>query len=153
MIQFVRHTHAFPPWRALLGCVLVVLGAALTASSCGGEHGAAPSTDTWPASPRVETIREQLHGAGSGAQARALFPDLTLTYVDDGHGKKYPTQILPFRYYWSPSARVTIAICSIERTVFVCPYKVDGLLSTGDFPKCEVADIYKSDEPAPPVGR
>jgi hypothetical protein len=133
---------------AVLTLLLVGLSAFTT---CSRETSVAPSTVEWPQGERIDIVRQQLHAAGSGAQARALFPDLKLTYVDDGRGKPYPKQILPFRYYWSPSGRVTITICSVDRTVFICPYYLENV--PGDLHSCDVAEIYTEPDHVPPVDK
>jgi hypothetical protein len=65
----------------------------------------------WTAGPvqdeRLTILRANLHTAGSGDEARRLYPDLIQVYLDDGGGKPHPVTVLPFRYYWSPSARTT----------------------------------------------
>jgi hypothetical protein len=138
------------------GRVLCVLVAGLAAlAGCGPNESAAKTSPTagasWPSSEGLDILRAHLHQDGSGAEARRLFPDLVQTYVDDGHGKqdKIPPAILPYKYYWSPSGRFTVSICSIEKTVFICPYYLDGLIKPWEFPSCDVSSNYSVPELAP----
>jgi hypothetical protein len=103
----------------------------------------------WPTDGRVQTLRAHLHVTGSGAEARALLPDLTPVYVDVAEGKHHPTGILPFTYYWSASAHVTVSICNVGKTVFICPFYVGSRLALADFGRCDVEPTYLSVEQAP----
>ena len=123
--------------RAKLGHTLAIVVVELLVASCGSDRATSmtqpspmPTTSAaWQgSSPRVETVVQHLHGDGSGAEAHALFPDLKQTFVDDGHGVPYSPDILPFRYFWSSSAQVIIAICNLGRTVVVCPFYLDRVI-------------------------
>jgi hypothetical protein len=104
---------------------------------------------SWPADERLQTLRAHLHITESGAEARALFPDLIPVFVDQAIGKQHPARILPFTYYWSPSGHFTVSICNVGKTVFICPYYVSSRLSPMDFTKCDVEPVYLSFELAP----
>lgn len=149
--------------RAKLGHALAILVVELMVASCGS---ARPTSMTQPSpttsganaswqdsSPRVETVVQHLHGDGSGAEAHALFPDLKQTFVDDGHGVAYNPEILPFRYFWSSSAQITIAICNLGKTVVVCPFYLDRVIRPEEYSSCRVADIYVGPGVTPPTNR
>jgi len=130
--------------RSLATSLLLTGLLALPACDSGGITGPDPPAQSadWPESEALETLRAHLHDDGSGAEAFELFPDLTPIHVDDGHGKPYYAQILPFTYYWSPSGRFTVSICAIHRTVFICPFHLARLITPGDFPRCDVEPGY-----------
>ena len=154
------------PHGAKLRCAaLAMLVVPLLISSCGSDHATSmtqpsptPATSgtnaSWQdSSPRVEEVVQHLHADGSGAEAHALFSDLRQTFVDDGHGVAFSPDILPFRYYWSASAQVTIAICNLGRTVLVCPFYLDGVIKSEDVGRCRVADFYAGPSAIPPTQR
>ncbi len=89
---------------------------------------------------RVDELYADLHNEGSGTRARENFSDLELAYTDE-ETTDLPPEIRPFRYYYSAEAGLTMAICNIERTVFICEGKTDHLLSLDDFSNCEVAPV------------
>lgn len=92
---------------------------------------------------RLKILKNHLHNANSGREAKELFPDLTPVYSDDGHGDRYfPAQILPFTYYYSAEADITVSICNINQTVFICPGKLECLIKKEDFPNCQVTELY-----------
>ncbi len=130
-------------------CALVALVLALQA--CDEATTPMPTRRTlgWPASEALETLRDHLHAEGSGAEVRELFPDLEQVYVDDGHGKPFLAAILPITYYWSPSGGFTAGICNIDKTLFICPYRVSSLITEGEFLRCDVSDYYVQTEGAP----
>jgi hypothetical protein len=156
MTQLLR----FVDRRSSLMYALVVLVLGLLGPSCGSADGARgmtqptpTTTSAWPDSEPVATLVQHLHGDGSGAEARALIPDLKQTFVDDGHGMPYAAAILPFRYYWSSSAHVTVAICQLGKTVLVCPYYLDRLIRPEEYSSCRVAEIYAGPDELPPESR
>ena len=133
--------------RAVLWMMFNVL---ITLPGCGGSRvTTADATGGWPDDPRVALLRAHLHVTDSGVEARALLPDLVPVSVDDGGGKKHPVSVLPFTYYWSPSAKVTVSICNVHKTVFICPYYLNSRLSPVDFRRCDVEPTYLSFEQAP----
>jgi hypothetical protein len=142
-----------------VGAVGSLLLVAAVASGCGPAESPATTAVVGASQPdrRVQRMVDDLHAEGSGAEALALYPDLIPTFVDDGHGVqgKLNPAILPFTYYWSPSGRVTVAICAVGKTQFVCPYYLDRLLTPAEFPRCDVAPAYAGPElaPTPPPGR
>jgi len=92
---------------------------------------------------RLKVLKNHLHNENSGREAKELFPDLTPVYSDDGHGDRYfPAQILPFTYYYSVEADITVSICNINKTVFICPGKLERLIKKEDFPNCQVTELY-----------
>jgi hypothetical protein len=92
---------------------------------------------------RLKTLRDHLHDQNSGPEAKKLLPDLTPIYTDDGHdNRQFPKEILPFTYYYSPEADITVSICNINQTVFICPGKLDRLIQPQDFDNCQVAQEY-----------
>jgi hypothetical protein len=133
---------------------LCLLLAAL-AAAC-GESGNAPTPATpgtgisWPADERFQVLRTNLHVAGSGDEARRLYPDLIQVFVDEAQGKQHPTSILPFRYYWSPSGQFTVSICAVQKTVFLCPYYLASRITPVDFNRCQVDETYVRFELATP---
>ncbi len=92
---------------------------------------------------RVSIINKNLHTYGSGIEAKKLFPDLEPVYVDSGEYAPFPKFILPFTYYYSEDANITINICAIDTTVFICPGKLARLISKEDLKNCNVVEIYK----------
>jgi hypothetical protein len=135
--------------RRLVVCGLAIGLAAFVACDDAGTPVPTRGTLGWPDNADLETLRDHLHSDGSGAEAHELFPDLALVYVDDGHGKPFPSQILPIRYFWSPSGQFTVAICNIEKTLFICPYRVSSLIAPGEYARCDVSDYYVRTEGAP----
>lgn len=93
---------------------------------------------------RLAEAYERLHTRGSGQHIRDSFPDIKLVYTDKAEGMPFPTQILPFRYYYSREANTTFNICAIELTVFICKGKLDKLIRKGDVDsgRCEMTPIY-----------
>lgn len=92
---------------------------------------------------RLKILKNHLHNEDSGREAKELFPDLTPVYLDNGHGNRYfPAQILPFTYYYSAEADITVSICNINQTVFICPGKLEHLIQKEDFPNCQVTEPY-----------
>ncbi len=90
---------------------------------------------------RIEILEANLHTAGSGNEAKKYFPDFEEVYVDREHAG-FPSEILPFTYYYSKEADITVNICNIGLTVFICPGKIDKLLPESDYSKCQVAEEY-----------
>lgn len=135
------------------------LAAAATLTACGvGGDSSRSSLPTGPAreeasiQSRLATLYSHLHDQQSGTEAHALLPDLTLVYTDDGHGNaRIPSQILPFRYWYSAEGNVTVSICAQDYTVFICPGRESALVDAKDWTGCAVADNYRELE-TPPVG-
>ena len=95
---------------------------------------------------RVLEAYSNLHGENSEQQIRDDFPDIELVFSDDGVGEGYPSEILPFDYYYSAEADKTFNICAVERTIFICNGKMDRKVTTeelDDISKCSVTPIYK----------
>lgn len=131
-------------------CVLgLLLAGATTLTGACDEPRVTESSVTWPDSEGLRTIRAHLHADKSGVEARELFPDMMVVFVDEAQGKKHPVGVLPFKYYWSPSGRFTAAICNVGKTVFVCPYYVSSRLTPVDFGRCDVEPVWASFEQAP----
>ena len=135
--------------------VRVALAAAFAAGACGGGSPVGPEIPVpgaWPTSAVVESIRASLHNSGSGDQAKAMLPDLEEVFVDSGRGA-YPPHIVPFRYYWSRSAGITVGICAIDYTVLVCPYELRSFPTTYDYDHCDIHSSYRLYDPSlPPPG-
>jgi len=92
---------------------------------------------------RLDTLRAHLHEEGSGTEALGLFPDLVQVYTDDGHGNPgFPAEVLPYEYYWSAEGKLTVSISALDMTVFVCPYRIDRLITPDDYPFCDVYSGY-----------
>lgn len=132
----------------------LIMATGLLAIACGESRDVAqPITGAdWPQDERLQVLRGHLHALGSGPEALRLYPDLIQVFVDEARDKPHPPAIVPFRYYWSPSAKFTVAICAIDRTVFICPYYVARRLGVADFPTCDVDPSYRRAETAPTAG-
>lgn len=89
---------------------------------------------------KIDELYADLHEVDSGIRAKANFSDLQLIYTDEGISS-LPSNILPFRYYYSPSTDLTMAICNINRTIFICKGKLDHLLSKDDFSNCKITPV------------
>jgi hypothetical protein len=62
-----------------------------------------------------------------------------------GEGKWYPSEILPFEYFYSKEADLTFNLCAIERTVFICKGKLEREISDeemNDVEKCAETAEY-----------
>ncbi len=95
---------------------------------------------------RLQEAYDRLHTAGSGEHIRASFPDIEKVYVDTPQGGNFPSEILPFTYYYSKEANTTFNICNIDLTVFICQGKLDRLISKTDVEnkRCVATPIYLS---------
>lgn len=89
---------------------------------------------------KIEALYTDLHNVDSGIRTKENFTDLVLVYTDEGINN-FPQEIRPFKYYYSPSAGLTMAICNINRTVFICKGKLDHLLSKSDLGNCQVTPV------------
>lgn len=99
----------------------------------------------------LATLYAHLHDLASGTEAHTLLPDLTLVYTDEGHGNaRIPKPILPFRYWYSAEADVTVSICAKDYTVFICPGRVDTLVDSMNWNSCTVSASYRDLET--PIG-
>ena len=100
---------------------------------------------TWQ--ERLAEAYDRLHTSGSGEHIRKSFPDIALVYTDDAVGTPFPSEIIPFRYYYSSEADTTFNICAVERTVFICKRKLDHLIRQEDVDsgRCELTPIYSLD--------
>jgi len=136
--------------RPHLVALRVLLAGIMALVACGGQERVTGIGVSWPADPRLQTLRANLHTSGSGDEAHRLFPDLTEVYVDNAHGTSQPAGILPFRYYWSPSHRFTVSICAVGKTIFICPYYLSSRITHVDFGRCEVDPSYVTFEVKPP---
>lgn len=97
---------------------------------------------------RLRILKDHLHALNSGTEAKQLFPDLASVYTDNGHGNpQIPKEILPFTYYYSQEADITVSICNINQTVFICPGKLERLIQPTDYQNCQVTKEYLQLEP------
>lgn len=97
---------------------------------------------------RLKTLKDNLHNENSGTEAKQLFPDLTPVYTDDGYDNpQFPKEILPFIYYYSQEADITVSICNINQTVFICPGKLERLITPADYKNCQVTAEYLQIKP------
>jgi len=97
---------------------------------------------------RLRILKDYLHALNSGTEAKQLFSDFLPVYTDDGHNNpQIPKQILPFTYYYSQEADITVSICNINQTVFICPGKLDRLIQSKDYQNCQVTKEYLQLEP------
>lgn len=93
-------------------------------------------------SERLNILKAHLHTEGSGDEAKKLFPDFVKVYVDDGSHNKYFVSVSPFTYYYSEEADITVSICNIGYTVFICGGKLDRLIKESDYDECKITDAY-----------
>jgi len=91
---------------------------------------------------RITILETNLHTPGSAEQARKMFPDLDEIFVEDGSGSSFPSNILPFKYYYSEEAGKTISICNIGYTVFICDSLVDEKIDEDEYDNCRIAREY-----------
>lgn len=92
-------------------------------------------------SERLGILKTNLHTPGSGDEAKKLFPDFVSVYVD--HNKNpYFSMVVPFTYYYSEEADITVSICNIKMTVFICEGRIDRLIAESDYNKCQITDAY-----------
>lgn len=92
---------------------------------------------------RLELLIENLYMEDSGDEAKFYFPDLEAVFIDGGqHNPDFPVEILPFVYYYSEEADITIGLSNIDSTVFVCAGKIDYLLQESEYGNCQIADQY-----------
>jgi hypothetical protein len=94
---------------------------------------------------RLEDAARNIHGVGSEQKVRDDFPDLELIYTDDGKEDGFPSEILPFDYYYSAEADKTFNFCGIKRTIFICDGRVNSKISDDDLydpSKCTVTNVY-----------
>ncbi len=96
---------------------------------------------------RLAEAHDRLHTSGSGDNVRQNFPDIALVYTDDGAGAPFPSDIIPFNYYYSSEADTTFSICKPERTTFICKGKLDRLIKRGDLDsgRCELTPLLSGD--------
>lgn len=93
-------------------------------------------------SERLSILNTNLHTPGSGAEAKKMFPDFTKTYTDDAKWNPYFSNVAPFIYYYSPEAGITLSICNIGYTVFICNGKIESMLKEADYANCNITDAY-----------
>ena len=99
-------------------------------------------------SERLSLLKSNLHGQGSGEEAKKYFPDFLEVYVEE-ENPVFPQQFLPFRYYYSEEADVTVNICDVDFTLFVCEGKLDRKLKEADHDNCKIVDQYLNPETIP----
>jgi len=99
-------------------------------------------------SERLSLLKSNLHEQGSGKEAKEFFPDLLEVYTEENN-PDFPQQFLPFRYYYSEEADVTVNICDVDFTLFVCEGKLDRKLEESDYGNCEIVEQYKNPETIP----
>jgi len=94
---------------------------------------------------RIQEAYDDLHNVGSSQNIRDNFPDIELVYTDNPSNSFYPSEILPFRYYYSKEADKTFNLCNIERTIFICDGKFDYFIddNTLNSGVCIVTPIYQ----------
>lgn len=90
---------------------------------------------------RLEILRDNLHKEGSGDQAKEFFPDFEVVYIDQGD-PLFPDEILPFVYHYSKEADITVSICNVDYTVFVCNGRLDRLIQESDYENCLITKEY-----------
>jgi len=78
---------------------------------------------------RLEESYSIIHKTDSADYVKENFPDVVLVYSDYGEHGDYPEKILPFDYYYSEEADKTFSVCAINKLIFVCEGKVDGLIT------------------------
>ena len=97
---------------------------------------------------RLGESYSRLHEPDSANLVRDNFPDLELVYTDNPTDSEFfPSQILPFRYYYSKEADKTFSLCATNRSVFICNGKLDRLIAKEDLDsgRCIVTQIYTND--------
>jgi hypothetical protein len=99
-------------------------------------------------SERLSLLKSNLHEQGSGKEAKEFFPDFLEVYKEENN-PDFPQQFLPFRYYYSEEADVTVNICDVDFTLFVCEGKLDRKLEESDYGNCEIVEQYKNPETIP----
>jgi hypothetical protein len=94
---------------------------------------------------RIADAYTNLHAIGSAAHVRENFPDIKVVFVDDGTTANYPSEILPFEYYYSGEANKTFSLCAIERTVLICDGKYEKVATDDDMDSgvCVVTTEYQ----------
>ena len=97
---------------------------------------------------RLSLLKSNLHEQGSGEEAKKFFPDFLEIYKEENN-PDFPQQFLPFRYYYSEEADVTVNICDVDFTLFVCEGKLDRKLEESDYGNCEIVEQYKNPETIP----
>jgi hypothetical protein len=96
---------------------------------------------------RMTIIKKTLHDPGSGTIVKKLLPDLEEVFIDETAKERgFPERILPFRYYYSPEANITVNICEVDRSVFICPGRLIHQVEIDKDRNCLVTDIYKETE-------
>ncbi len=96
----------------------------------------------------IDDAYDRLHDPGSASRIQKDFPDLEIVYIDEAEGIKFfPKEILPFKYYYSPSADKTFSLCGVDRSTFICDGKLDRLLNSEDIEtgRCKIAPDYSGD--------
>jgi hypothetical protein len=86
---------------------------------------------------RLEEAYSNLHKKGSAQKIRDDFPDIELTFTDEGDG----SNIYPFEYYYSGEADKTFNLCAVERTVFICEGKLDRMITDEEIDNVELCDV------------
>ena len=90
---------------------------------------------------RLSILKRNLHTEGSGDEAKKYFPDFVKVYVDEDN-LRFPSMVSPFTYYYSEEADITVSICNIDFTVFICEGKLDRLIEESDYDRCDISDEY-----------
>lgn len=68
-----------------------------------------------------------------------------MIYTDEGVSS-LSKKNLPFKYYYSFSADLTVSICNIDQTVFICPGKLERVITKDDPNECKVTpELLESD--------
>ncbi len=96
---------------------------------------------------RLDDAYDNLHESGSSKKIEKDFPDVELVYTDNGENTPFPSEILPFHYYYSEEADKTFNLCGVGRSVFICDGKLERVLSREDIDsgRCEVTEEYDMD--------
>ena len=93
------------------------------------------------AQERLNEATSQLHEEGSADHIRENFPDIELLYSDNP--SDYPSDILPFDYYYSEEVDKTFNLCGVDRTVFICDGKIEETVTDEQLNTiCDVTSVY-----------
>ena len=95
----------------------------------------------------LDDAYDNLHEKGSSKKVEKDFPDAELVYTDEGKNTGFPSEILPFHYYYSEEANTTFNLCGVGRTVFICEGMLDEMLTTEHIEsgRCRITEEYDID--------
>jgi len=94
---------------------------------------------------RLDEAYSILHKEESGQHLRDNFPDIVVIYVDSGEDSNYPSEILPFEYFYSQEADKTFNLCAVDRTIFICDGRMEHVITDEDMDsgRCAITPIYR----------